>query len=138
MTAKATPIRRKAGGDRSRAHTALVQAIRLELGNEADLVLWPMQPGGVSDATGRPIRTGPRGMADLCGILAPAGRWVCLEVKTGRARQSQHQVQWAALVRAHGGFYAVVRSVDDAAACLAAARKGLTTWTRLERVRGAA
>lgn len=119
----------KQGGNQSASHTALLRAIRLALGDEPDLVLWPVQPGGVHDETGRPMRTGPRGMADLIGILAPRGQWFCLEAKTGRARPSEHQKRWGALVRKHGGFYGIVRSVQDAQACLAAARTGATHLT---------
>lgn len=111
------------GGNQSKAHTALVRAIRLALGDEPDLVLWPMQPVGKPDSdTGRPLRGGPVGMADLCGILAPRGRWFCLEVKTGRASQSSRQKAWEAIVLRHGGYYAVVRSVEDAWGALWEAR----------------
>lgn len=98
--------------------------IRLALGQEPDLVLWRIQPGGLSDHTGRPIRTAPNGIADLCGILAPTGRWVALEVKTPGGRQSPAQQQWGRLLRSLGGFYAVVRSVDDARRAIERARKG--------------
>ncbi len=112
------------GGNQSKAHTALVRDIRLALGDEPDLVLWPMQPGGVSDSTGRPIRTGPTGMADLCGVLAPQGRWFCLEVKTGAAQQTKGQRLWSQLVTDMGACYRVVRSVEEAQAALVAARRG--------------
>lgn len=102
--------------------------IRLALGNEDDLVLFRVQPGGISDAFGRPIRTAPNGIADLCGVLAPSGRWFCLEVKTARGRQSKAQKQFEALIRSMGGFYAVVRSVSDACSALDAARAGRATW----------
>lgn len=123
----------------SAAHTALVQQIRLALGREPDLILWPMQPGGFQDLSGRPMRCGPNGMADLCGILAcdvalwtmpvqgrllRLGRWFCLEVKTGRGVQSEAQRLWGDLVRRMGGCYVVVRSVDDAVAALKRARAG--------------
>lgn len=111
----------------SSAHTALVQNIRLALGNEQDLTLWPMQPGGVADATGRPMRCGPNGMADLCGILAPQGRWFCLEAKTGAGKQRPDQIMWGNLIRKRCGFYAVVRSVEDATAALARARLGFSS-----------
>lgn len=109
--------------NRSAAHTALVHSIREALGQEPDLVLWPMQPGGRPDASGRPLRTGPRGMADLVGILAPTGRWFCLEAKTGQAYQSAPQRVWQQLVEAHGGYYRVVRSVEDARQALTEARR---------------
>ena len=108
----------------SSSHSSLVSAIRLELGQEPDLTLWPVQPGGVADSTGRPMRCGPLGMSDLIGILAPLGRWVCLEVKTGRGKLRPDQVLWLDLIRRRGGFGAEVRSVEDARAALARARRG--------------
>lgn len=129
------------------------QAIRLALGREPDLVLWRANVGkgrilpdktlhgiismisrgqisqaiaAVRDILSRPPRHYglPNGAADLCGILLPHGRWVCLEVKTPRGRQSEAQRLWGDLVRKMGGFYAVVRSVDDAIAAVGRAREG--------------
>ena len=115
------------GGNNSSTHTALVNAIRLELGCEPDLTMWAMQPGGVADATGRPMRCGPNGMADICGILAPSGRWFCLEIKTGRGALSPEQHMWHNLIRLRGGFACEVRSVDDARAALVRCRMGLNS-----------
>lgn len=112
------------GMNNSSGHSALVSAIRLELGREPDLTLWPVQPGGVADATGRPMRCGPVGMSDLIGILAPAGRWIGLEVKTGKGKLRPDQVLWLDLIRRRGGFASEVRSVDDARAALQRARRG--------------
>lgn len=100
--------------NQSAKHSALVHDIKLALGQIPGLVLWSMSPGGVHDAGGRPMRCGPNGMADLCGIMAPLGTWFCLEVKTGRAKQSVAQRQWEQIITSHGGFYSVVWSVEDA------------------------
>lgn len=121
----------------SAAHSALVHDIRLELGREPDLVLWAMQPGGVADSTGRPMRCGPTGMADLVGILSipvqlmqthrvpvQLGRLVAFEVKTGRGRLRPAQALWHALVRSRGGFACVVRSTEQARNALSRARRG--------------
>jgi len=120
--------------------STIQNAIRLALGEEPDLVLWRLQPGGLSDATGRPIRCAPPGTADLCGILSLSvsghriGRWFSLEVKTRTGRVRPAQAQWGRLVRSFGGFYAVVRSVEDARAALAAARRGAKSWTPTMRI----
>ena len=108
----------------SSGHSALVSAIRLELGREPDLTLWPVQPGGIHDGSGRPMRCGPVGMSDLIGILAPAGRWIGLEVKTGKGKLRPDQVLFHDLLRSRGGFCCVVRSVEDARAALDRARRG--------------
>jgi hypothetical protein len=105
-------------------HSALIASIRLDLGQEPDLTMWPVQPGGIPDGSGRPMRCGPPGMSDLIAILAPTGRWFCIEGKTGKGQQRPDQVLWGDLIRKRGGFYAVVRSVEDARAALARARRG--------------
>ena len=110
------------GSNRNLAHTALVRAIRLRLGAMADLVLWPVLPGGVADASGRPIRCGPVGMSDLIGVVAPHGRWLAIEVKTGRGVLTPDQARWQSIVRSMGGVAGVARSVDDAVALCEEAR----------------
>jgi hypothetical protein len=123
----------------------VLAAIRLRLGACDDLVLWRNhiahdeqwnpRTGGVSHA-----RAGlPEGSADLVGILrvlggivtndtfvpCAIGRFFALEVKRPRGgRQSAGQRQWGELVRIMGGFYAVVRSPDEAMAALERARRG--------------
>jgi len=104
--------------------------IRLALGKEPDLVLWRISPSAPTGEGGRVLRTAPEGIADLCGVLAPTGRWFCLEVKTRTGRARPEQVQWSELVRSRGGFYAVVRSVDEALAALAKAREEVARWVR--------
>lgn len=121
----------------SAAHTRLIQEARLALGREPDLVMWPMQPGGVADATGRPMRCGPTGMADLVGILRmrvmlagralELGRLFAIEGKTGGGKLRSAQIMWGNLVRRMGGFYSEFRSADDARACLERARMGLSS-----------
>ena len=109
----------------------VIQAqVRLALGMEPDLVLWRNHTGGSEEYdhktdTVRHQRFGlAPGSADLVGILAPTGRFVAFEVKAFAGRASHEQVQWLALVRARGGFAAVVRSADDARAALGRARRG--------------
>ena len=60
--------------------------------------------------------------SDLIGCLN--GRFVALEVKTATGRATSEQRLWLDLVRRHGGFAAIVRSVDDARAAIARARTG--------------
>lgn len=104
--------------------------IRLALGREPDLTLWRISPSAPGATGGRVLKTAPDGIADLCGILAPTGRWVCLEVKTASGRVRPEQQQWADIVRSRGGFYAVVRSVEEALSALAKAREEARKWLR--------
>jgi hypothetical protein len=96
--------------------------IRLALSDEPGLVLWRNNTG-VAEHRGARVRYGLAvGSADLVGCLR--GRFVALEVKTPTGRATQEQRQWLAVVRLHGGFAAVVRSVDEARAAIARARLG--------------
>tara|TARA_R110000868_G_scaffold17606_6_gene76883 strand:- start:2014 stop:2340 length:327 start_codon:yes stop_codon:yes gene_type:complete len=97
-------------------------AIRLALTDEPGLVLWRNNTG-VAEHRGARVRYGLAvGSADLIGCLD--GRFVALEVKTAVGRASTEQRQWLELVRRHGGFAAVVRSVEEAHAAIARARTG--------------
>lgn len=107
----------------------LLSEIRLALGAEPDVTLWRISPSAPTEGA-RVLRTAPIGIADLCGILAPTGRWFCLEVKTPTGRMRPEQIQWAELVRSRGGFAATVRSVDEARAALQRARQEVAEWRK--------
>ena len=88
--------------------------IRLRLGREPDLALFRNQVGTVC-VDGRWIKHGIGvGSPDLIGILAPHGRWFCLEIKSPTGRVSAEQSQWHMMARGKGAHVAVVRSVDEA------------------------
>lgn len=84
-------------------------AIRLELGQQPDVVLWRNNVGRAG-----PVVFGLEpGAADLIGI-GPGGVFLALEVKSATGRVRPDQVRWGALVAKYGGVYAVVRSAADA------------------------
>ena len=141
LASKQQPTPRK---NNSAAHSDMVADIRLALGQEPDCVGWPMQPGGIADSTGRPMRCGPTGMTDLIYVVRmrvfvlpqtplqrstrfDLGRLMGIEVKTGSGKLSAEQKMWHALVRRFGGFACEVRSVDDARAALSRARLGMNS-----------
>ena len=96
--------------------------IRLALSDEPGLLLWRNNTG-VAEHRGARVRYGLAvGSADLIGCLD--GRFVALEVKSPTGRATWEQRLWLDLVRRHGGFAAVVRSVDEARAAIARARQG--------------
>jgi len=102
----------------------LQNQIRLALGREPGVTLWRNNTG-VAEHRGARVRYGLCvGSADLIGILAPAGRFFALEIKTATGRVSPDQVRFLNLVRNRGGFAAVVRSVDEARDALERARMG--------------
>lgn len=53
-----------------------------------------------------------RGMADILGIL-PGGRFLAIEVKTTKGKQSIWQKHFEDLVKRAGGIYILARSVND-------------------------
>lgn len=57
------------------------------------------------------IRYGKRGSSDILGITSD-GRMLCVEVKTGKASQSPHQVNFQKSIEKFGGRYLIARSVD--------------------------
>lgn len=120
-------MRPTVGGSGTQSEALLLFTIRLAFGLEPDLVLWRLTQGGLVERPGgQRYRAGlsVNGAADLIGILAPSGRFLALEVKGARGRVHPEQAQWLALVRARGGFAAVVRSVEEARAALGRARRG--------------
>jgi len=53
-----------------------------------------------------------KGIADVLG-LSPAGRFIAVEVKTGKDRQSKEQKEFQNDVIRRGGIYIVAHTVDD-------------------------
>lgn len=101
------------------------QSIRLALGLEQGLVLWRNNVGAAFHAeTKRPVQygVGGTGGSDLIGLLN--GRFIALEIKSSTGRVRPEQADFINLVRATGGFAAIVRSVEEARAAIERARRG--------------
>lgn len=62
---------------------------------------------------GRIIKFGTPGLPDILGIRAPWGQLLGIEVKTGRAIQSQAQNSAQRMIEDLGGLYIVARQLDD-------------------------
>jgi hypothetical protein len=95
------------------------------------VVCWRNNTGALP-AVGRggrvfPVRYGLGvGGADLVGLLRGgirAGRFVGFEVKTANGKQTNEQMAWAEAVRKAGGYYALVRSAEDALSALTEAER---------------
>lgn len=63
------------------------------------------------------------GASDVLGIVKPRGRWLALEVKTGKGRLSKEQGKFLAMINAMGGVGREVRSVEAAEAALVEAMR---------------
>lgn len=119
-------------GGRTRAPTEneIMREILAALGAQPDLYLMRNQVGGAErfDTETNEVRHERYGLApgssDLVGILAPNGRWFCIEVKTATGRVGEEQTKWLARMRRFGAFACVVRSADEAVAALQRARAG--------------
>jgi hypothetical protein len=110
----------------SAAHTALVRAILAECGSLPGVVLGANASGRAAymSESGRRFRVpygwpDPNGGGpDLLAAVAPYGRLVALEVKTGRATTTPRQRACHEALRSVGVDVLVVRSVDEARAAL--------------------
>jgi len=94
--------------------------------HEVRAVIAPVGPCW-RNSTGVDVTRGVRyglgvGGADLVACIR--GRFCGFEVKTPDGRLTKEQQLWAHVVRAAGGFYAVVRSAEDAIAARRRAEEG--------------
>lgn len=104
------------GYNRSAEHTALVNSVMLELGMRDDLIVIK-RDAGAARALNNPkivFEYGRVGEGDLMVVLAPRGRALWLEAKTGNAVQSIRQVYFSEYIRKIGGQYHVFHSVEEA------------------------
>lgn len=90
-------------------HSDLVNEILLEISPLG--LAWNNNTGALKDQTGRLVRYGLPGSADVIACLN--GRFIGIEAKVGADRQSQKQADFATAVRRAGGIYILARSVDD-------------------------
>jgi hypothetical protein len=93
-------------------HQALVNQILVGLNLLHVGRFWPQQTGAAY-RNGRLIHYGFTGSADITGIMK-GGYRVEIEVKTGRASQSNVQKNFEQNIKMWGGIYFVARSVEDA------------------------
>jgi hypothetical protein len=75
---------------------------------------------GAAWMKGRYVRFGVPGTADICGVIAPTGRFLAIEVKSVTGKQREAQLTFQRVVEAMGGLYVLARSVSDVDAALAA------------------
>lgn len=78
---------------------------------------------GLAKVRGGWMHLATPGTADILAFVKPGGRVVALEVKTAKGEARETQIAWAERLRAAGGHYALVRSVDDAFAAIEEAKR---------------
>lgn len=99
---------------RTYPETVIVKAILAALGRDPRIRIWRNNTGAFKDVTGRLVRYGLPGSADITGILRRGGRRLEIEVKTATGRQSPQQQAFQRMVETYGGVYILARSVDEA------------------------
>lgn len=111
----------------SAEHTALVNKILLSLAKRGDCKAWKAQCGSFRSFGDhrRIVSVGLPGMSDIMAVVAPHGRLLCIEVKTGSARQNSAQEAWEKAMKRIGAVYGVARSVDDATELADDAKKNI-------------
>ena len=116
------------------AESTLVRQILLAL-SESGCTVWRQntgvawageaqaRPGGsMLIGNARPLHAGLcRGSADIIGI-APGGRFLAIEVKSGRGRPTPEQITFRDAVLRAGGIAGIVWSVDEALGLVGGAR----------------
>ena len=63
------------------------------------------------------------GSSDLVCIVAPYGRWLCIEVKSPTGRETAQQHAFRSLMARFGSVCGIARSVSDALALVGRARQ---------------
>jgi hypothetical protein len=117
-------------------HSHLVHKVLLEIGNKyhhvrawkshtgeaytmssVDEALKRLKDGEISiwDFTKSLIRIsfGKVGQTDITGIMAPHGRAIYIEVKTGTGRLSKDQKLFRDMILKHGGLHIECRKLED-------------------------
>ena len=102
------------------SETALVKEILRTFGSRPDLRIWRANVLVARDKAGRIVRAGIPGQADISGIIAPSGRRLEIECKSGTGRQTEAQKAWQRMIEGMGGVYVVARSTADVQAVLGA------------------
>lgn len=116
--------RRKTTGETA-LQKAILDALRLRFPRE--LYVARINAGEVMVGVGkarRPFRAAPAGWADIIGVVATRsgiGQFFAIEVKLPGEEQNAEQLEFEAKVNALNGYYAVVRSVNEAISAVAEA-----------------
>lgn len=71
-------------------------------------------PGDVLIRDAHPVKFGLTGSADIIGLVAPYGRFLAIEVKDAKGRQSEQQKRFEEMVKSMGGIYFIARSPKEA------------------------
>ena len=91
-------------------HQKFLDKVLLAVGSLPHVRCWPRFVG--FDET-RKIKYGIKGESDLQGIVAPLGRMLCIEIKTGNAKLSKEQIIFKNMVEKFGAIYIEARLIGE-------------------------
>jgi len=116
-----------AGGNHSDQHTKLRNEVLGYLGLRQDVMVWN-NPTGLMVPWARrfeaqPVQCGRAGQPDVLAIVAPHGRLVGIECKTGKGKAEKDQKSWRDLAQYRGAIYGVVRNMADVEALIQKAKQ---------------
>ena len=75
--------------------------------------VWRQNTGAFKpEGTNRFIRFGLKGCADIIGLTS-SGKFLAVECKFRKGKQSDHQKTFQQHIEAHNGMYFLVRGIDD-------------------------
>ncbi|MDR2337719.1 MAG: hypothetical protein LBE20_03605 [Deltaproteobacteria bacterium] len=105
----------------------ILKKIMLALGQLKTLRIWRNNTGVLWSGTdikklgkdiyiknAYPVRFGLEGSADILGIIAPDGKFLAIEVKQQRGRQSEKQKNFENMIKSLGGVYILAHSPEEA------------------------
>lgn len=87
--------------------------ILLEIGSIPWLRVWRNNTGALLDHNNKLVKFGLQGSADIIGLMKPHGRFLAIEVKTEKGRQSESQKRFQRMIEDMGGLYILARSPED-------------------------
>ena len=103
----------------------VLDQIRLAVATAGGVHVMRNNVGAFKLSGGRFFRAGlEKGSSDLVAIVAPYGRWLCLEVKRPKgSRFEDGQREWLAKMARYGAVVGAVSTVEEALALVARARR---------------
>lgn len=92
------------------AHQRLVDDLLYHIGKSPYIRVWPRQVGFDKQ---KKIHYGRKGEPDIDGLIAPYGRRLGIECKTGSAELSEDQLRFREMYIKFGAIYIIARSVEQ-------------------------
>lgn len=86
------------------------------IGLRPDCRVWRNETGFIRSKE-RAVRYGLVGSADILGLTSD-GKFLAMEIKVGRDRQSEQQRRFERMIKRMGGRYFVISSADEATAAI--------------------